>query len=474
MVSGAVGLTVTVVALVAFAVVGIRGAGRFRSEDRDRYLTARGTQRGGPLALSFLASALGTWVVIAPPIVGSFAGLLGILGYAVGQALAIGIFAWLGPAVRGRIPAGTTILEWVGRRFGRGPQVYVGGISVLYMFLFLVVELTSIGLILTLIAGVDPLVPILAVAVATTAYTAYGGLPASLATDRWQGLLILGLVAAAGAAILAEVPDLGGALSAGGATSVTRTGAEAFGVLVVAVVAANLFHQGLWQRVWAAADDRAIARGAAGGALLILPLVLAVGAAGALAAGAGLAPEGGLPFFGLLAGLPQLALVGVVALGVALVASTTDTLQNALASVVARDVGGGRMSLAAARLVTVALMVPAAAIAARGVDVLRVFLVADLFAATIAVPVFLGLWRRVTPAAMVTGAAAGLLAVVAVGWVDGAGPLDGLLLLTLPEGLYAGPALGAFVAAPVASGAVALGVSLLSARRRAGARSPAG
>lgn len=475
MLSQTTALLVTFGALALFAAVGVLGAGRFASGDRDRYLTARGTQGGWSLALSFFASALGTWIVVAPPIVGTFAGLLGILGYALGQAAAIGVFGWLGPAVRRRAPQGTTILEYVRARFGRIAQAYTGAISVLYMFLFLTVEFASIGLILQLLTGADPLIPIVAVAAATTAYTAYGGLPASLATDRWQALLILGLVAAAAAAVLVEVPGPGAALSAGGFGAVTRIGWEAFGVLVVAVIAANLFHQGFWQRVWSAGPDKSLVRGALGGAALILPLVFAMGAAGALAAGAGLVPEGGLPFFGLLQGLPAAVLALVVALGVSLVASTSDTLQNALTSVVARDVGGGRMSLAWARWATVLLTVPAVWIAVEGVDVLRVFLVADLLAATIAVPVFLGLWGRATSAGMLAGAAAGLAAIVAVGWVSGGSVVDGFRLLSLPQGLYEGPALGAFLAAPVASGAGAAVVSLLSPRRvSAGEPSPAG
>ena len=56
---------------------------------------------------------LGAWILFAPPEVGTFAGLLGIVGYAVGQGVAIAIFAWLGPEIRRRVPEGTTVLEWV-------------------------------------------------------------------------------------------------------------------------------------------------------------------------------------------------------------------------------------------------------------------------------------------------------------------------------------------------------------------------
>ena len=461
MVSTTVGLAVTFGALALFAVVGVWAAGRFAAGDRDRYLTARGSQRGGSLALNFFASALGAWILFAPPEVGTFGGFFGILGYALGQAAAIGVYAWLGPAMRARMPRGSTILEFVRGRFGRSAHVGIGGVSVFYMAIFLTAELTAIGGVLGLLTGVDAWVPIAATAGITAAYVAYGGLPASLATDRLQGWLILVLVGIAIVAIGQEVPEVDRAIEAGGVWSLQDPGT--FVWLVIAIVAANLFHQGFWQRAWAARDDRALRRGALGAAALIIPVIAALGAVGAAAAGAGRAEPPSLAFFNLLAGLPAPVLAVVVALGVALVASTVDTLQNALASLVAVDVAGGRLSLGAARWVTVALTIPAALVAVEGLSVLRLFLIADLLAAAVALPVFLGLWGRVTTAGAFAGAAAGILAVVGVGWIEGGTLLDGLRLLTLPP--EASP-LAPFLAAPLASGVVTVLASLARAEAR--------
>ncbi|HEX6207781.1 MAG TPA: sodium:solute symporter, partial [Actinomycetota bacterium] len=434
--------------------------------DRDRYLTARGTQGAGALTLSFFASALGTWILFAPPEVGTFGGLLGILGYAVGQAAAIAIFAWLGPLVRDRLPSGSTILGWVRGRFGPAASAVVVFVSVGYMFIFLTAELTAIGGVLGLLAGVDPLVPVLAVALATAAYTAYGGLPASVATDRWQGWLVLAFLAIAAGAVVVEIGSPVERLRAGGAGTVTRLGAETFVTLFIAIVAANLFHQGFWQRVWAARDRDGLVRGAIGGAALILPVVLATGLLGAMAAGAGRAETPSLAFFALLEGLPEPVLWIAVALAVALVASTTDTLQNGLASLAATEVGGRGISLGAARWLTVALTVPGAAIAVQGYSVLRLFLIADLLAAAIAAPVFLGLWRRATSTGVLAGAAAGIVGVVAAGWIATGDLLEGLRLLTLPPDRL-DLRLGAFAAAAAASTAVALLVAVLSPRAEA-------
>jgi solute:Na+ symporter, SSS family len=169
-----------------------------------------------------------------------------------------------------------------------------------------------------------------------------------------------------------------------------------------------------------------------------------------VAAGSEGVEEPSLALFDLLEALPAPAIALVVVLAVALVASSVDTLQNALAALISVDLSDKRIGLAGARGLTVLLTIPAAAIAAEGLSVLRLFLVADLLAATIAIPVFLGLWVRVPAAAAIGGAVAGLVSVVVAGWLDEGSLAGGFRLLTLP----AGPAFNAFVAAIVGSGLV--------------------
>ncbi len=448
--------------LALFAAVGVR-AGRTGARDRDAYLAARATQRSGALALSFFASGAGAWVLFAPPEVGVLAGGLGALGYGLAAAAPFAVLAWLGPRIRARVPAGVTLTDFVRLRFGRPVQAYTAVVSVAYMFIFVTAELTAIGGVLALLAGVDPWIPIVAVAAVTAGYTAYGGLPASLRTDRWQAWLVLGLAAAA--VVVVSIDD-GAPLSharAGGLFEPTVGGLEALVVLVIAVTAANLFHQGYWQRSWAATDDRQLARGALGAALLSVPVVALLAALGTVAAGAGVVEVPSLAFFSLLTDLPAAVVLLVVVLAVALVCSSTDTLQNGLVALVSQDVADGRLRLGAARLVTIALTVPAVVIAVQGHSVLRLFLVADLLAAATVVPVLLGLWRRATAGGALAGAVAGLLAVVAVGWAGTGSVAGGLRLLTLPDGLD----LGAFVAAPVASTVVSLAAGVRRSRRSA-------
>lgn len=135
-------------------------------------------------------------------------------------------------------------------------------------------------------------------------------------------------------------------------------------------------------------------------------------------------------------------------LAVTLVASSVDTLQNGIASlVVARSEQQG-VSLVAARWVTVVVMIPVVVIALQGLSVLRLFLMADLLCAAIVVPVLLGLWQRMTPFAAIAGGVAGLLGAILPGWFSQGSLLAGAVAASFPDSI---PTLGPFLGALIAS-----------------------
>src|SRR5690606_27334579 len=157
-----------------FMWVGLRV--RMRDESVEEYVVARNSQGVSALALSFIASGLGAWVLFAVPEVGAFVGLVGVIGYALGVAGPVLAFGLIGPHMRRVAPAGHTLTEFIGARYERPFQAYVIAASVLYMFFFVTAELTAIGAVTSLLSGLDPRIPIVAVALATLAYTTVGGL----------------------------------------------------------------------------------------------------------------------------------------------------------------------------------------------------------------------------------------------------------------------------------------------------------
>ncbi|MFM7426394.1 MAG: sodium:solute symporter family transporter, partial [Elainella sp.] len=187
--------------------------------------------------------------------------------------------------------------------------------------------------------------------------------------------------------------------------------------LIIAIVAAELFNQGNWQRVYACRNSATVKRAFLGSALVILPMLLLAGGLGLLAAHFGFNDD--RAFFSLIQRLelPLWVVLTVLVLALALVMSTLSSLLNGVASVFTTDLirlfpqmrSGGL--LRASRLLTVAVGLPAIAIAAQGYDVLYLFLLADLICAGAFFPVIFGFYsRKLTGSVTFWSTLAGILA----------------------------------------------------------------
>ena len=131
---------------------------------------------------------------------------------------------------------------------------------------------------------------------------------------------------------------------------------------------------------------------------MVLPLVFIMGVLGTVAAAKGTADAPSAAFFVLLEDAHALIIAGFIILGIALVCSSVDTLQNAVSASITRDLSDGKMELKHARIATVA-MIPIAIYLATGptigsftfnaASVFGIFLFADLLAAATVLPVLL-------------------------------------------------------------------------------------
>ena len=135
--------------------------------------------------------------------------------------------------------------------------------TIFYMFIFLCAEVTAISILINYLSGTDLWITALITLLATLAYTLYGGLRASIFTDNIQmfviGLLLIILISIINSStgtnfsftfIKEKNPQL---LSSSYIPSYTA-GLTFF----IAVAATNLFHQGNWQRVYAAKDYKTL------------------------------------------------------------------------------------------------------------------------------------------------------------------------------------------------------------------------
>ena len=414
--------------LAFFAWLGSRESGS-KLLDTDEYLSARGSQNWLMIGLSLFASGMGIWLLFGPSEVGYYGGFYDVFGYAISSATPFLLLAYLGPIIRDLTPKGITLADFVRQKMGRPMQIYVGIISILYMFTFMFAEYIAIGRAVNFLSGIDFLVPIVYVAIVTTFYTVIGGLPVSIKTDRIQSFFIIWLVVCVVFFIINE--GFGNTLddakaynpeddwSIGSISDYSTF--EAGLALVLAITAAEMFSQGNWQRTWASENNEALRKGAFLASGLCFIAVLLFGFLGTVAAGRGSLSNPSIAFFELIKDYNELVLAMFLVLGIALVCSSIDTLQNAIVAVVSRDLTDSNMDISQARYAVI-LVAPIAIFLAwyyadDYLSVFRIFLVADLFAAATVLPVFLSLSDRITANGGLVGAIFGLISVVIYGTI---------------------------------------------------------
>ena len=411
MVATGVALGLTVLTLATFTGVGLWFS-RGRVGSVEDLLTARNSAGEGQMTATLIASVMGVWILLAAPEAGAGFGIAAVLGYAVGEAAPMLAYARLGPRIRRLIPEGHSLTEYAHARYGDAMYAFVLGVSGLYMFVFLAAELTGISGALALVAGVPQWQTAVLVGGFVLVYTSYGGLRASIVTDTVQALVVLPLLVVAFGAIVLALGGAGGVYE--GIVDADPTLLDPgfwpglqFGLaLAFAILGAELVNQTWWQRIYAGADDATVRRSfrnatVANGLVVLLAALfglVAVGHADVVTDVASAEYNADVAFFLLLQGaFPEWVVLAVVLLALFLVTSSVDTLFNALASLVTADLPRlldeprDRTLAFAARGLTVLVALAAIYVSLRARSVLRLFFLADLLGAAVAVPLLAGL-----------------------------------------------------------------------------------
>lgn len=389
-----------------FAISGMLYARRDRDSLED-YVIARNSQSAIATILTLLASTLGAWILFAPAQAATWGGLAAVIGYALGAMSPRLLMIPLGRRMRELIPQGHTLTEFVILRYGKPMYALTLLIMLFYMFIALTAEITAIAKLVALLAPIPLWATAAIVMGATLLYTSYGGLRASIFTDKVQMivivpllglLLMLGWQAAGGMApVLSGLQEKAPQLL----KLSDPVGIKAGLTFFVAILLTGLFHQGNWQRVYAARDTRIMRRGFLLGGFLAAPLIFLMGLFGLAFVGLGHTGDSSVALFSIvMPHIPTWFAVALIPLGLALVMSTADTVISAVSSIIAVDV---RRLLPQARKSTLMrlargliflLAVPVLIAAAQGYNVLYLFLLADLLCSAAAFPVFYGLFNR--------------------------------------------------------------------------------
>ena len=397
-------LTLVITISLIFTVVGLIYSKKYQGINN--YLTANRNIGFFSLTTSLIASALGAWILFGPASAATWGGIGAVIGYALGTAFPMIFLISLGKKIRTEFSKGSTLIEFLRKRFGKSLFKLILLMTVFYMFVFLCAEVTAVAMLINYISGTELWVTSLIILIATLAYTLYGGLRASIFTDNIQLIVIVALLLISVfyltsftgdqfsfSFIKEKSPHL---LSASYIPNYTA-GLTFF----IAVAATNLFHQGNWQRVYAAKNNDILKKSLIVAFIVIIPIVFFMGFSGLVAVSANPKVIPDLGFFSLLLSEQKefLSLI-IVVLGLSLTISTVDTLVNATSSLIVVD-GKATLNLdkktnylTLSKYFIVVLSIVAFVIASKGFSVLYLFLLADLFCCAFVLTVFYSFYNK--------------------------------------------------------------------------------
>ena len=370
----------------------------------NNYLLANRSVGVFSLTSSLVASALGAWILFGPASAATWGGIGAVIGYALGTAFPLFILIYLGEKFRKNYSKGKTLIEVIRIRYGKKLFKLILFLSIFYMTIFLIAEVTAVSLLVKYISGTNLWITAGLVITTSLVYTLYGGLRASLFTDNIQfivfGLLLLIVFSNLISLNLGEFnfdyisqnkPHL---LSSKYLPNFTA-GLTFF----IAVAATNLFHQGNWQRVYAAKNGEVLKKSLIFSFLIILPIVFLMGFSGLIAVSKNEAVIPDLAFFSLILNEDAIQLsIIIIILGISLTVSSIDTLINAISSLIIVD--GNKIFkvkknyLNFSKHIMIFLSIIAFLIASKGLSILYLFLLADLLCCAAVMSVFYGFYNK--------------------------------------------------------------------------------
>ena len=373
------------------------------------WLSAKNSLPWQQVGMSYFAGGMGAWVYYGSTEMGANTRLSwwGVLGYSLASAIPAVVMIYIAPAIKDFVgdKNGFSVTDFALSRFGRTTQLVTAFMSTMYLFIYLCAEITTIGNVAVLFCGASDEYTRKAVlatlCVITLTYTMLCGLPASVVTDRLQGIMISGFMIFFTILVLAKNRVSASAMKA--ASKSTTSGFTVMVTLIIAVLAAELFNAGQWQRVYAAKSTQDLRKGLAFGAALIFIVMWFFGVLGVIAA-AKFADDFANPdvsykfhylaYFYLAENLAKGWHVLILIFATALCVSSVDSIQNGLTSVLYRDILNYGVPVNSVRVICAALNVGAIFVAIDKIDVLSLFLMVDLVCALAAPALYLGLIRK--------------------------------------------------------------------------------
>lgn len=394
-------------------------------QSSDSYFTAGRNITIAFMTATFIAYAVGTGLIFSPGEMAYLQGLTSMIGYGLAISLSYIAFLPVSGRIKELIPEGNTIGEYAKVRYGNLMYVVVLFVSIVYMFCLLAANLIGAGIAFNYIGQIPIHIGVLIIGVPVIIYTTYGGLGAAIFTNGLQAILITPMLFIT--AIIAFKNSGGPVAIYSGIQEhapeflnvFNPSGMEFALMIIIAVSAAELLNQALWQRVYSAKDIRVVKKGLLSSSLMTFPMTIIAASFGLMA----VAYNMELPHPSIATALmahhllpPWASMIFMMIVVLAATSTASDALAG-FSSIASLDIIKSFMpnlapekAVFVGRISTIVFGVGAMLVAFKAPSILFLLLTADLVAAAAVIPVIAGLFSpNISGSAAAAGTILGIL-----------------------------------------------------------------
>ena len=396
-------LTVIVLVGIFFILLGYLNSKKF--VNNNNYIVGDRDENTFSLTASLTASALGAWILFGPASAATWGGIGAVIGYALGTAAPMLFLYNFGPKIRKEFPNGLTLTEFIKKRFGTGILKICLFLILFYLTIFLIAEVTAIAALLKYTSQVPLWVTAAITLIICLLYILRGGFKLSIITDKYQFSFIVVVILSSLFLVFGKIDSPSFEIIKQNSPNLidknylpNYTAGLTF---FIAVAATNLFHQGNWQRVFSAKNNRILKSSLIYSSLITFIIVFWMGYTGLLSLSLNSKVIPDLAFFDLLLDKKNSAVViAILILAMSLTLSTIDTLINAISSLIIIDGKFVNKSLKGkevknkANIIILLLSVLVFILASKGFSILYLFLLADLLCCAAVITIFYGFFNK--------------------------------------------------------------------------------
>ena len=393
-----------VIVVVGFFFIGLGYLNSKKKVENRNYIVGKRDENTFSLTTSLAASALGAWILFGPASAATWGGFGAVIGYALGAATPMLLLYNFGPKIRKEFPKGLSLTEFIKKRFGIGILKLSLFLILFYLIIFLIAEVTAIAFLLNFISKTPLWITAGTTLLICLLYILRGGFKLSIITDKYQFIIIAVLIFASMILILGNLEVNSFKLIKENSPNLISSkylpNYTAGLTFFIAVAATNLFHQGNWQRVFAAKNNLILKKSLIYSSIITLLIVLWMGYTGLISFSLNSKVIPDLAFFDLILSKNFLLIISILVLALALTLSTIDTLINAISSILI--VNGNQISKSifgsslknktnyTILLISILVFI----LASKGFSILYLFLLADLFCCAAVVTIFYGFFNK--------------------------------------------------------------------------------